>query len=313
MRTYGRGRLGSVSSRPMILHTFVILLPLFVICAGGFLMDRLFSLSEDTLVRAVSDFFFPLLVFSSLYASEINGAQTARIFASTVVVAAILFGLSYLYCHVTGRNSRELVPPLVFMNSGFLGIPLMKLLGGSEAMNLTVIFDPLTTFIIFTMGIIVVSGGFSLRGVKEMVKSPLLWAIGAGFLFRFLRIPLPEPMLQTMDFGASAASALAVFTLGCSLSKRKLELDIHIAAGFLIRTVGGFFVGVVAVRLLSLSGAAAQVVIVASALPSAVFSFVLPLRYGVKPQYAGSLVFVSTVLGIVTVPLSISLAEFFIG
>jgi predicted permease len=198
------------------------------------------------------------------------------------------------------------------MNSGFLGIPLMKLLGGSEAMNLTVIFDQFNTFIIFTMGIIVVSGGFSLRGVKEMVKSPLLWAIGAGFLFRFLRIPLPEPMLQQWisalprhrpwRFSPSDAASPNANSNSISISPPIPHPDGR-------RILRGSSRG----QAPSLSGAAAQVVIVASALPSAVFSFVLPLRYGVKPQYAGSLVFVSTVLGIVTVPLSISLAEFFIG
>ncbi len=297
----------------MIIRTFIILLPLFLLCGGGFLLDRLFSLSEETLVRVVTDFFFPLLVFSSLYGAEVNGSDTVAILVSTVFVAAVMFLLSLCYCRIAGVNTREFISPIMFMNSGFLGIPLMKFLGGSEAVNLIVILDQIQTFIIFTFGIVIVTGGFTARGLREMAKSPLLWAIIAGFGCKYAGVVIPETLLSTIDFGGSAASALAIFTLGCSLSKRKMELDRHLAAGFLIRTFGGFFAGVAAVWIFRISGVTATVVIVASALPSAVFSFVLPLRYGVKPQFAGSLVFISTVLSVLTVPVSFACSRFFTG
>ena len=293
----------------MIIQSFLILAPLFVVTLAGFLLDRLYSLSEETLVRVITDFFFPLLVFSSLYSSTIEVREAVKILGSTAFVAAALLGLSYLYCGITKKDPREFVPPVVFMNSGFLGIPLMKLWGGFTAMNLIVVLDQVQTFFIFTAGIIVVSGGFSAKGLKEMIKSPLLWAIVLGFIFKFGKIPLPAKLLEVLEFGGSAASALAIFTLGCSLSKRKLELDPHILAGLILRFLGGFLAGLVAAYLFGIRGYTAVIVVVAASLPSAIFSFVLPARYGVKPQFAGSLVFISTVLGVFTIPIAFSLAE----
>ncbi|MGB4407146.1 MAG: hypothetical protein WBI82_09845 [Sphaerochaeta sp.] len=51
-----------------------------------------------------------------------------------------------------------------------------------------------------------------------------------------------------------------------------------------------------------------SIVLVASALPYAVFTSVLPIRYGVRSDYAGTMVIVSTILGIITIPLSFLLA-----
>ena len=64
----------------------------------------------------------------------------------------------------------------------------------------------------------------------------------------------------------------------------------------------GFFAGVLAVIIFGISGSARIVVVSASALPSAVFSVVLPLRYGVDSRFAGAMVLLSTLLSIFTIP-----------
>jgi predicted permease len=194
------------------------------------------------------------------------------------------------------------------MNSGFLGIPLMKLWGGLPAMNLIVVYDQIQTLFIFTLGILIVTGGFSARGARQMLRSPMLWAILAGFAFRFADIGLPHVLLQTLEFGGAGTPALAAFALGCSLAKTQMSLSIHLLAGFLMRVALGFLLGVAVSILLRMEDPGRTVVIVASSLPSAVFSFVLPARYGVKPNLAAPVVLITTVLGFLTIPLAFYLA-----
>ena len=125
-----------------------------------------------------------------------------------------------------------------------------------------------------------------------------------GFACNLGNIRLPEMVLGTLRYCGSAAPPLAVFTLGCSLSRRRPVLNIHLLAGLGIRTVLGFLAGVAAAALFCLEGTVRTVVIVASSLPAAVFSFVLPARYGVDSELPGTMVLISTVLGLVTVPLA---------
>jgi len=59
---------------------------------------------------------------------------------------------------------------------------------------------------------------------------------------------------------------------------------------------------------MGLTGLTRTVTLVAAALPSAMFTSILPLRYGEDNQYASMMVVISTLLGIVTIPLSFALA-----
>ncbi len=287
----------------MILDSFLILLPLIFLALGGYVLSEFYSLSEDTLIRIVTDFFMPVLIFYSLYTSDINLAKTLKLLGAVSLVVAVLFIASFVYCRLFKLDFKAFAPPILFMNSGFLGIPLMKLWGGFAAMNYIVIYDQIQTFYIFTIGIVIVTGGFTLVGVREMIKSPLLWAIIAGFLFKHLQIPVSKNLIETLGYCGAGAPALATFALGCSLRKRRVVADIHLLSGLIFRFVFGFLAGWAATAFLHITGMERIVVLVASSLPSAVFSVVLPLRYGIDARFAGSLILISSILSIFIIPI----------
>ena len=292
----------------MILSIFIIILPLFAAMGAGFGLSKLFQVDENTLTRVLTDFFMPALVFFSLYTSDIVFGETLRLLGATTVAVFILIAMAVLYCKMSKTSVKAFAPSICFMNSGFLGIPLMALWGGATAVNIEVIIDQMQTFYIFTIGIVMVSGGFNSSGLKEMIKTPLLWAILAGFFFKFTGLQLPQAASEIFRFSGEGASALAAFTVGCSMSKRRIIINRNLAAGLILRFAGGFFAGWAASALFRLTGETRLVMIVATSLPTAVFSYVLPLRYGVDTELAGSMVVVSTILGIVLIPLAFALA-----
>jgi len=287
----------------MIFESFLILLPMIVVVMGGYLVAMIFDISEESLIRVVTDFFMPMLVFYSLYTSGIDFLETLKLTGAVTFVLFVLLSLTFLYCRFFRLDFKAMAPPIAFMNSGFLGIPLMKLWGGLGAMNLIVIYDQVQTFYIFTVGIMIVTGGMTFSGLREMLKAPLLWSIVLGFIFKYSEISIPDSLLNVFRFGGSGAPVLATFALGCSLKKHEFKGDWHLLAGLLFRFVLGFSAALIAVYLFGITGTASTVVLVASSLPSAVFSVVLPLRYGVDARYAGSMVIVSSVLSILVIPL----------
>ena len=293
----------------MILQSFLQLLPILVITGGGFLLSRIYHLSQDTLVKVIVDFLMPMLIFHALYTSDISGALVLDLAGVTSFIVFSLLLVSFLYTKLIGLEAGQFIPPVIFMNSGFLGIPLMSLWGGLAAMNLIVIYDQIQTVYIFTLGIMIVTGGFSLRGLREMFKSPILWAIVLGFSFRFFKLPVAEPLLVTLEFGGNAAPPLAALALGVSLGELHFHFSRHLFAALFLRIAGGFLFGLAGSALFGLEGVSRTVVLVASSLPSAVFSTILPLRYGIKADFAGTMVVVSTILAVLTIPLAFWLAE----
>lgn len=297
----------------MILNSFLQLLPILLITTGGFLLTRIYHLSQDTLVKVIVDFFMPMLIFHALYTSDIAAGLILSLTGITSFVVIGLLILSYIYCRITGMAQGQFIPPVVFMNSGFLGIPLMKLWGGMAAMNLVVIYDQIQTLYIFTLGLFIMAGGITLKGFMGMIKSPILWAVIAGFLFRFLKIPLEGTILTTLEFGGAAASPLAALTLGVSLGEIRFHFNRHLLAALILRFIGGFLLGLTGCGIFDISGLPRTVVLVASSLPSAVFTSVLPVRFGGKADFAGTMVIVSSVLGIISIPLSFALASLLEG
>ena len=286
----------------VIANPYLILLPLILLALGGYICSWLFALSEETLVRVVTDFFMPMLVFYSLYTSTINLDDTMKLGGAGGFVLLFLLIASLVYCHVFNLDKRAFLPPIIFMNSGFLGIPLMELWGASGAVNQIVIYDQIQTFFIFTLGIFIVAGGFTLSGLMEILKTPLLWSIILGFWFRYANIDIPQPFLDACKYSGAGAPALATFALGCSLRKRRLRADPHLISGLLMRFGLGFIAGMLAVNIFGITGSARIVVVSAATLPSAVFSVILPLRYGVDSRFAGAMVLLSTLLSILTIP-----------
>ena len=292
----------------VIFSIFVIILPLFAAMGAGFGISKLFPIDEHTLTRVLTDIFMPALVFYSLYSSDIIFTETLKLLGATSLAVFILAFLSILYSKAAGIKLAEFASPVCFMNSGFIGIPLMALWGGAAAVNIDVIIDQVQTFYLFTVGIIIVSGGFNPSGLKEMIKNPLLWAIFAGFFFKFSGLKLPESVMEIFRFCGEGASSLAAFTVGAAMVRRRIVLNRHLYAALILRFAGGFAAGWAASMVFRLTGDTKTVMIVATSLPSAVFSYILPLRYGVDTELSGSMVVVSTLLGVVMIPLAFVLA-----
>jgi len=289
--------------------TFVVLLPLFILMAGGWIMGAAFTIDEDTLTRILTDFFVPLLVFGSLYRSDITPAEMTDLLGTVLFMVAALYVAAIIYTRVSGVDIRGFAMPVIFMNSGFLGIPLMQLWSGDAAMNIIIVFDQIQTIFIFTLGFFIVGGGFTLKGLRLSLLSPILWAVILGFGANLLKIPLPGVLIDTCSFAGNAAPPLAAFVVGCSLSSKRPYVDRHIIGGIVLRMGIGLCVGIAAAAIFDLQGLTKTVVIVASALPAAVFSYVLPARYGAVTEHAQNIVVISTILSVVTIPLTFALAR----
>jgi len=145
-----------------------------------------------------------------------------------------------------------------------------------------------------------------------MIKSPIMWAMAAGFIFNLGKLTVPDFVLETCEFGGSAMSSLAAITLGRSISRQKFHLDVNLLWGLLLRTGVGFFAGVAGALAFGLAGLERTVFIVGSALPSAVFSYVITKRYGADTEFSSAMVVASTVLGMVTIPLIFWASRFFV-
>ncbi|MGH7889638.1 MAG: AEC family transporter, partial [Thermodesulfobacteriota bacterium] len=94
-----------------------------------------------------------------------------------------------------------------------------------------------------------------------------------------------------------------IFALGYKLSEVTLS---HVGRSFLfggLRVGLGFVFGIVFVKLLSLDGVVASVVILQSAMPPAVFNFVLAEKYKQDSRMVASITMAGTLISVVSTPI----------
>ncbi len=293
-----------------------ILVPLFLCVFTGIAYGRWRKQKPDPLVSAVFDVFMPALVFDALVTADVSLTDMAATGLASFLIVLMLFGLCLLVrpC-LPDRQAwpvRAFSLPVLFMNAGFLGIPLMNLAFGSAAVGRMVVFDQVQSFMMFSLGIWIAAPRSSpsvIRGaLRAFFGEPLIYAILAGVGCRLIGFAVPESLLRPIRFLGSATPALALFALGLRLSATPLAflrdgfVLKRIVVILILRFAGGLACGWVAASVLSLEGVTRTVVMVASGLPSAVFSYILAERYNAEPDLAAAAVFSSTILSIPLLP-----------
>lgn len=98
----------------------------------------------------------------------------------------------------------------------------MYLKSGSElALSIHMIVLLNTNILLNTVGLYNASSGTytSKEALLKILKLPMIYTIGLGFIFKYMHIGVPEPIVTTLNIMGSGVVPLALFTLGLNLLK----------------------------------------------------------------------------------------------
>lgn len=284
-----------------MLEVLPIVAPVFV-CAGlGWGWARLGRAYDRALItQLIFDVGAPCLVFSSLVALDVTADALAGIAGGALLAMACFAAIGFAVLRVAGLPAHTYLGPLVFPNSGNLGLPLCLFAFGDEGLALGVAFFATVSLAHYTLGVWLWSG---LASPVELLRTPLFYAVllAAGVLAA--ELPVPRWIRNTTELLGSLTIPLMLLTLGVALGELATVRAARTAAISALRLGMGFGVGVGLAAWLELEGAARGVFIIECAMPVAVFNFLFAERYHRSPEAVASLVVVSTLLAFAALPL----------
>ena len=108
---------------------------------------------------------------------------------------------------------------VIYSNCGFMGIPLVNALFGSEGVFYLTAFLTVFNLLIWTHGIIQISGVRSLNSLKKALLSPSIISIAIGMIFFLARISLPNIVYQSLDYVAMMNTPLAMLVAGATIAE----------------------------------------------------------------------------------------------
>jgi predicted permease len=242
----------------------------------------------------------PCLVFSSLVGLDVAPAAMLEMAFATFAAFATFGLVGALLLRVFRLPLDTFLAPIVFPNAGNMGLPVCLFAFGEEGLALGISFYAVAALTQFTVGLWLWSGQVSGR---QLFATPLTWAVAIAVVVMAVDVPVPSFALRATELVGGFTIPLMQLSLGVSLASFGSGTAPRTVALALLRLGMGLAVGAGLAALFGLEGAARGVLILDCSMPVAVLNYLLAQRYQKSPSEVASLVVVSTVLSLVTLPL----------
>ncbi|WP_168012730.1 AEC family transporter [Halomonas salinarum] len=288
----------------MIAQILATLLPVFLIAGCGTLYGRYRSPDIRGLNTLNMELFVPMLVFAVLADQQ----APLQDYAALALTAALVVLGSGLVLWPLARwlrlDLKTFLPPMMFNNSGNMGIPLIVLAFGEEALPAAVVLFIVEMLLHFSVGLYMLSPHTPLW---RLLRMPIVLASIAGLAFNLGGIPLPGWLLEALDMLGGVCIPLMLFALGV----RMLDIDFSDwktgVLGAILCPLSGLVLAAPMILLLDLSGLQAASLWVFAALPPAVLNYLVAEQYRQEPHKVASLVLIGNLGSLIVMPIVLGL------
>ena len=259
----------------LYLKLFEVLFPVFFIVGIGYFLGRKNPKFDTTFITNYSgNFGAPALFIFAISSSGVTYSVFSEYFIYAVIALTsfALIGVIFLF-FLKKDISREL-PPYFLPNTGNMGIPICLFAYGTLGMGVAAAISSLVILLHFTINIFLASKKFD---IKIILKSPPTYAVIVAVYFLYFDMEMPKVVINT------------VMLLGYAM----IVLILSPIIGFLI------------IKIFNLTGFAAGVLLIQSAMPSAILTYLVAEMYSPKKvvDSISSMIVVSTLMSLVTVPI----------
>lgn len=285
----------------LALTVLEITAPVFLLAAVGYIWVRLgYEYRVEFVTRFAMTLSVPCLIFTALMGTQIEASALAALSLASLVAYGVVTFVMWGLVLVGRLDRRTFLAPLIFGNTGNLGLPLALFAFGDVGLGYAVVVFAVMAVLSFTFGIWLVSDGGSLT---KVVKEPLVGATLLGALFLWQGWQTPTFITNSLQLIGQIAIPMMLITLGVAVARLKpgsLGLSVALCALKVVVCVAG--AAVVGIWF-ELEPTALAVLILQVATPVAVTSYLLAEKYGADADSVAGLVVVSTLMSVVTLPL----------
>jgi malate permease and related proteins len=303
-------------------------IPIFILIALGFALNKKFNLNILTLSKLNFYFFIPGFIFYNLYTTDLNLNMLKIIFFCILYLIAtdILSRIIAKIRRYDAGLSSAFKNSIMFNNTGNIGLALVSLVFSSEpfvingqtpylnqalaAQIMVMVFMNLS---INTLGFY--NAGRAKKSFKDSISQafamPSIYIITLVLLLKYIKFDITTtpiwPVIINIKGGMVSISLL---TLGVQLSKTKFDFknaNVHIAV--FTRLILGPVLALIFIYLFGFYGVIAQILLISYSLPTAVNTALIAVEYDNNQDFASQEVMVSTIFSCITLTLTIYLAR----
>ena len=289
----------------MIITILSIVFPVFAISAIGYLYGRHHRPDMAAINRLSMDIFVPALVFTALAGKSFDLARYGQLALAGVAVIIGSGLLAWPFVRLLKVDYKTFIPPIMFNNSGNMGLPLAMLALGEAAVPAAVVLFLIEMILHFTLGIYMIDRRINLL---SLLKMPMIIATVLGLIVGGANIPLWPPLALMIEMIGDVAIPLLLFSLGVRLTGVSLkDWQLGAITGILCPMTGLAVVWLI-MPWLTLPPLQQSLLIIFGALPPAVLNFLVAEQYNQEPEKVASVVMLANLTSLIVMPLALALA-----
>lgn len=281
----------------------LILVGYFTVKKGMFTKESLGSITSFLLYIVT-----PCLIVSSFLSAEPGKLDGWTMLLAVVLPAlsiVISIAVSYLFFRREPLGRRRVLRfSTVFCNVGFMGIPLVEGIVGSEGVLYGSFFIAVFNIFCWTYGYVMMGGG-KVR-LKALLLNPGIIGIAIGLPLYLLNVPVPALFVEPVELISALNTPLAMIVVGGYIAQVKLRAfvsDLAVYKMAVLRLVVAPLLYLALVWLLRPDETLLMSTVIQAATPVAANCVLFAVQYGSDAELASKSVAVSTALSVVTIPL----------
>lgn len=300
--------LGALDAGLLIGRQIAIMFIILLVGAGCYMKGLITKDGTKQLSAVELHIVNPLLIFMS-YQTEYSPKLMHGLMWS-FGLSALTFAMAIVISLAAVRKSREDVSlerfSAVYSNCGFIGIPLINGLFGSEGVLYLTAYVTLFNLLVWTHGLMQMKGERDLSALLRALRSPSVIAVFLGLITYLTQLHLPAVPLASMRYIADMNTPLAMLIAGASAAQTNILKAMKNSGIYLVSALKLLVIPLICCTVLSFIPApqlVIMVVTIACACPVATTGTMFAIMFDRNPQRCAEFFAVTTLLSGLTLPI----------
>lgn len=286
---------------------------LFLLILAGVLAKKTGIVSE-TGRKTLSDLLIYIVLPCNILESFLSGGQMPEGFVRNCLLAVgisagiqllAVYGSKLLFRKYPRGEKSVLSYGMICSNSGFIGLPIARLMFGDLGVIYTSVFQIPLRFTMWTAGLSLFTSVSRKDAFRKLARHPCIIAVFVGLALMAVPIQLPGVLSDALDSLSGCTVPLSMLVIGTILADAPIRsmFSRPVLWYSCLRLVLFPLLIWALLRPLGLDPTLVNVCVLMTGMPAGSTGSILADKYGGAALFASELAFASTLCSIVTIPL----------
>ncbi|MBE6786847.1 MAG: AEC family transporter [Ruminococcaceae bacterium] len=306
----------------MFQTVFTQVVILFILIFIGFILNKTKILDEKS-TKGITDIVLYLATPATIIKSFIRDFSPSLLknlsvgFIAGVVAHIIFIALSLVLLRSRDASRQKVLQfSVIFSNCGYMSIPLLQAVLGDDGVFYGATYIAVFQIVIWSYGLFLMGDGVKSITPKKVIFSPGIIGFSIAFIIFVTQIPIPSIIREPINYMASLNTPLPMIVIGYHLANSNILnglKDIRVLFAIIIKLCLFPVIAVFGFRLFGITGTMPLAITTCISAPTAALCTMFASKFERDTSLSVTLVSLSTLLSVISMPLIASLAEKFLN